>query len=96
MPLSTGSIQQQVDALIDACMQYVLVAPLLVTPDPIPALLMHNIETGRFEPYPEGWWMQVAQVRLSWGLTMNPDLAITTAVLDPQPSNSCGQATIRL
>lgn len=60
---STGSAQQQLDALIDEVSEMVLACGLLDPPHKKLDWLSTHLETLQYEPYPEGWWQQVAQVR---------------------------------
>jgi len=63
----SGSLRAKLDHLVDELYERVVVCNLWDPPDRYMCNIMTNLETGEFEPYPEGWWLQVMEVQWDSG-----------------------------
>lgn len=61
---SSGNVRAQLDWLVDELFERVTVCALLDPPPRHMSCFMINVDTQEFEPYPENFWQQVAQVRV--------------------------------
>jgi len=63
----SGTFREQLDHLVDELSERIVVCALWDPPDRYMSNIMINVETREFEPYPEGWWLQVMEVQWDLG-----------------------------